>query len=186
MSKKIIILNGSPRKNGNTSALIDSFIKGAEESGNNVVRFNLQEMDVRPCIGCLNGGKGKDKNSPCTLKDDMDKIYPAFTDADVLVLASPLYYWSFSAQLKMAIDRLFAVTEANNMNTPYKECVMLIAAEEDSENNFAPVIDYYRTIVKNLAWDDRGIILAGGVYRLGDITGKPSLDKARELGASIK
>lgn len=141
-------------------------------------------MNIRPCIGCLKGGQ--DKQSPCVQKDDMDKIYAAYWQADVLVLASPLYYWSFSAQLKAAIDRIFAVTEANNHQTPFKQCVMLIAAEDDSSENFAPMKAYYHSLLSNLGWQDAGQVLAGGVLEVGDIKGKPCLEEAEKLGAAIK
>ncbi|MEI0518198.1 flavodoxin family protein [Brachyspira murdochii] len=118
--KKILILNGSPRINGNTAALIEEFIKGAKLNGNDIIKFDLDKMNIHGCKGCLKGGK--DKESPCTQKDDMLKIYPHYKEADILVLASPMYYWAFSAQLKTAIDRLFAVTEIDsNYKTPYKE-----------------------------------------------------------------
>ena len=183
MGKRIIILNGSPRKNGNTSGLIDAFCEGAVKSGNTVTRFDIQWMDIKPCLGCLKGGSGK--SGLCTQNDDMDKIYPVYKEADVIVFASPLYYWSFSAQLITALNRLFAVTEANDMKTPVLECAMLIAAEEDSKENFAPITDYYKTLVKNLGWKDIGMILAGGVNEIGDIAGKPVLEEAKNLGLSI-
>lgn len=117
--KKILILNGSPRLNGNTFSLIEEFTKGAKLNGNDVIRFDLDRMDIHCCKGCLKGGKNPD--SPCSQKDDMLKIYPYYKETDILVLASPMYYWSFSAQLKIAIDRLFAVTEIDpNYKTPYK------------------------------------------------------------------
>ena len=84
MSKKICILNGSPRPNGNTKALITSFTKGAEDAGNEVVYFDLQKMNIHGCLGCCRGGK--DPASPCVQKDDMEKIYPAYRAADVVVL----------------------------------------------------------------------------------------------------
>ena len=96
MSKKICILNGSPRPNGNTKALITHFIKGAEASGNEVICFDLQKMNIHGCSGCCNGGK--DTASPCVQKDDMQKIYPTYKDADIVVLASPMYYWGISGQ----------------------------------------------------------------------------------------
>lgn len=109
MGRKIVVLNGSPRAKGNTAALIDSFTKRAEEAGNTVTAFVPQKMNITPCIGCYVGGK--DPNNPCVQKDDMDTIYPAFNEADVVVFASPLYYGAICDQLKCALDRLFAVTE---------------------------------------------------------------------------
>lgn len=183
MSKKIMILNGSPRKNGNTAALLDQFTQGAKEAGHTVTRFDLQELSAKPCIGCLQGGKGN--NKPCSQKDDMDKIYPVYEEADLIVLASPLYYWSFSAQLKAAIDRLFAVTEATG-KMPEKDCMMVIAAEGNSPSNYAPMVTYYETLMQHLGWNDKGQLFAGKVYAVGDIDGKPELEEARKLGASIQ
>ena len=92
MSKNIIILNGSPRKSGNTSALTAAFARGAEEAGNKVTEFHLSSMKINGCIGCWQGGK--DPEHPCSQRDDMEQIYPAYREADIVVLASPLYYWS--------------------------------------------------------------------------------------------
>lgn len=181
MSKKIVILNGSPRTNGNTSVLIDSFTAGAEKNGNTVIRFDLQKMNIHPCLGCCNGGK--DKGSPCVQKDDMDKIYPEYMDADVIVLASPLYYWSVSSQLKCAFDRLFAVAELDqNYRNPKKESVLLMAAEG---NGFEETTYWYDGIVKHLGWKDLGKVLAGGVMNVGDISNKAVLHEADALGQTI-
>ena len=107
MRKKIIILNGSPRKTGNTTALTAEFQKGVKEAGNTVTEFFLDDMNINGCKGCFGGGKNPD--SPCVQKDDMGKIYPVYKEADIVVLATPLYYWTTSEQLKTAFDRLFAV-----------------------------------------------------------------------------
>ncbi len=183
MKKKILILNGSPRKNGNTAALIDRFIDGAQKVGHDITRFNIQQMNIHPCIGCLKGGK--DPNSPCTQKDDMDKIYKAFKECDLVVLASPMYYWSFTAQLKAVLDRLFAVAEEFKA-MPKKDCMMIIAAEDDSESNKAPLFSYYGLLMNALNWNDKGSLIAGGVYEVGDITGKPTLDEAYRMGIEYK
>lgn len=151
MNKKIIILNGSPRANGNTKKLIEQFTAGAEIAGNNVTCFNLQQMNIHGCLGCCNGGKNPE--SPCVQKDDMQKIYPAYQSADVIVLASPMYYWGISGQLKCAFDRLFAVAELTpNYSNPKKECILLMAAEGNSESNFAPVKAFYEGLTSCLGW----------------------------------
>lgn len=184
MSKKILILNGSPRPKGNTAVLIDAFVNGAESAGHAVTRFDLQRMDIHPCLGCFGGGK--DSGSPCVQKDAMNEIYPVYREADIVVFASPMYYWSVTAQLKTALDRLFAVTECDpEYRTPEKECILLMPAEEDSAENFEPVVRYYQSLLKNLGWKNRGMVLAGGVMQVGDIAGKPVLTVAETLGRSI-
>lgn len=181
MNKKIVILNGSPRKSGNTSALTEQFAKGAEEAGNSVTEFFLDEMNINGCKGCFGGGKNPE--SPCAQKDDMDKIYPVYKEADIVVLATPLYYWTISGQLKTAFDRLFAVAECDpNYRNPKKESVLIMAAEgygfEESEY-------WYGRLEKHLGWKSLGKVLCGGVMNVGDIKDKKELQDAYELGKAI-
>lgn len=181
MSKKIVILNGSPRKAGNTSALTAEFKRGAEEAGNSVTEFFLGGMDIHGCKGCLGGGKNPD--SPCVQKDDMDKIYPVYKEADIVVLASPLYYWNISGQLKTTFDRLFAVAECDpDYANPKKECALIMAAEG---HEFDEVLYWYEHIEKHLDWHSIGKVLCGGVMAVGDISGRAELQEAYNLGNSI-
>ena len=90
MQKKIVILNGSPRKNGNTANLIKAFTEGAQSAGHSVTEFFLDGMTIHGCKGCFGGNSNK--VCPCVQKDDMARIYPAVKECDVIVLASPLYY----------------------------------------------------------------------------------------------
>ena len=181
MAKRIVVLNGSPRRNGNTSRLIEAFTEGAESTGNTVQVFFLQGMDIHGCRGCFGGGK--DPEHPCVQRDGMDEVYPAYREADVVVLASPLYYWNLSGQLRTAFDRLFAVAECDpNYTNPRKECILLMAAEGD---DFAEVENYYDRLMGHMGWTDRGKVLCGGVLKAGDIEGHGDLDEARSLGASI-
>ena len=182
MGKKIIVLNGSPRKNGNTSALVKAFRDGAESAGHSVTEFWLGGMKINGCRGCCAGGKNPE--SPCVQKDDMEQIYPAYKEADVVVLASPLYYWTISGQLKCAFDRLFAVAECDpNYTNPRKESALLMAAEG---NGFEETVYWYDRLMGHIGWKDWGKVLCGGVMAVGDIEGKPELEEARKLGASIK
>lgn len=182
MMKKIIILNGSPRKSGNTAALTAAFTKGAEAAGNTVTEFFLGGMNINGCKGCFGGGK--DCNSPCVQKDDMDIIYSVYKEADIVVLASPLYYWTISGQLKTAFDRLFAVAECDsNYRNPQKNSILIMAAEgygfEESEY-------WYDRLDQHIGWKNLGKVLCGGVMAIGDIEGNEKLEEAHKLGASIK
>lgn len=179
--KNIVVLNGSPRMNGNTSALVKEFIRGAEEAGNKVTRIDLQKLDIHPCLGCCNGGK--DPESPCVQKDGMLEVYPAYKAADVVCLASPLYYWNVSGQLKTAFDRLFAVAECDaNLSNPIKESVLLMAAEG---HEFEEAEHWYDRLMGHLGWSSLGKVLCGGVFEAGDIEGNEKLREAYELGRSI-
>ncbi|HIY08312.1 MAG TPA: flavodoxin family protein [Firmicutes bacterium] len=181
MGKTILILNGSPRKNGNTSALVEAFARGAEEGGSKVVPVFLGDMTIHGCKGCFGGGKNPD--SPCVQKDDMEKLYPVYRQADVVVLASPLYYWSISGQLKTAFDRLFAVAECDpGYRNPPKESVLLMAAEG---HGFEESLYWYDRLEQHIGWKSLGKVLCGGVMAVGDIQGRPELEEAYRLGRSI-
>lgn len=183
MSRKIVILNGSPRKNGNTSELARSFTEGAESAGHTVHEFFLDRMNIHGCRGCCRGNNSKP--CPCVQKDDMTEIYPAVREADVVVLASPLYYWTVSAQLKTAIDRLFALEEGgeNQLRGNGKAGILLMAAEGSA---FEDSLLYFNHLMEHLRWQNLGHVLAGGNFAVGDIAGKPSLQEAHDLGASIQ
>ena len=181
MGKTILILNGSPRKNGNTSALVEAFARGAEEGGSKVVPVLLGDMTIHGCKGCFGGGKNPD--SPCVQKDDMEKLYPVYRQADVVVLASPLYYWSISGQLKTAFDRLFAVAECDpGYRNPPKESVLLMAAEG---HGFEESLYWYDRLEQHIGWKSLGKVLCGGVMAVGDIQGRPELEEAYRLGRSV-
>lgn len=185
MSKRILILNGSPRPNGNTAALVERFAAGARAAGGEVTVFDVAQMNIHGCLGCCHGGK--DPASPCVQKDDMGKIYPIYRSADAVVLASPMYYWGISGQLKCAFDRLFAVAECTpDYANPVKDCALLMAAEGDTEANFAPVRAFYDGLVAHLGWRNLGIVYAGGNMAVGSILGKPDqLSAAEALGRTI-
>lgn len=183
MSKKIVILNGSPRKNGNTTALTKAFTEGAESAGNTVAEFFLDSMDIHGCKGCFGGHSSKE--CPCVQKDDMNKIYPAVRDCDVVVLASPLYYWNMSGQIRTAFDRLFALEEGdgNLLRGNNRASALLMAAEG---YGFEDAVLYYNHLMEHLKWKNLGNVLAGGNENVGDIEGKPEIQKAYELGKSIQ
>ena len=183
MSKKIVILNGSPRKAGNTSALVKAFTEGAEDAGNTVVEFFLDGMDIHGCKGCFGGHSSRE--CPCVQKDDMDQIYPAVKTSDVVVLASPLYYWMMSGQLRTALDRLFALEEGdgNLLRGNGKSSALLMVAEG---HGFDDALLYYDHLMEHLRWKNLGCVLAGGNMKVGDIKGKKEIEQAYALGKSIE
>lgn len=100
--KKILVINGAPRRKGSTASLINSFIEGAESTENEVKELYVQNMDIRGCLACeacaRNGGT-------CVQKDDMEQVNESFIWADVVVLASPMFWGIITGQLKTVIDR---------------------------------------------------------------------------------
>lgn len=182
MARKVVILNGSPRKNGNTSALVKAFTEGAESAGHTVTEFFLDGMDLHGCKGCFGGHSGRE--CPCVQRDGMAEIYPAVRESDVVVLASPLYYWTISGQLKTALDRLFALEEGdgNLLRGHGRSSALLMAAEG---HGFEDAVLYYDHLMEHLRWKNMGKVLCGGVMDIGDIAGKQELEDARALGKSI-
>ena len=169
MNKKIIVLNGAARKNGNTAKLIDAFADGAKAAGNQVNIFYLDGMEIHSCKGCLKAGR--DSKSPCSQKDDMDKIYAEFENADVVVFASPLYFWTITGTLKTAADRLYAELECLGYGKFPKKSVLLMTADG---GDYSQAVTWYRTYERNLRWKN-----------LGEVLGKGKTKEAYKLGASI-
>ena len=169
MNKKIIILNGAARKNGNTAKLVDAFTDGAASVGNQVKTFYLDEMDIHSCKGCLRAGR--DSKSPCSQKDDMDQIYAEFEHSDVVVFASPVYFWTITGPLKTAADRLYAELECLGYSGFPKQSVLLMTADG---GDYSQAVTWYRTYERNLGWRN-----------LGEVLGKGKAKEAYSLGASI-
>ncbi len=116
MKIKIIVLNGSPRPNGNTVKMVDAFVKGANEAGNHVEVVNVCRKSIAGCLACeYCHQKGSDHERQCVQKDDMQEVYPLLDDAEMIVLASPIYYHSFPGQLQCAINRIYALDKPKHL-----------------------------------------------------------------------
>ena len=156
MMKNILVVVGAGNKNGNTNLLCDSFIQGAKDANHHVTKINLDGriMGCRGCGACqINGGS-------CVIQDDMQEYYPMFAKADIIVLVSPLYFWSISGRLKSWIDRLYAISI--NDEYPYRDSMLLRTAGSDHFYAFEQAVSFYRFFTRALGWKDRGMVLAGG------------------------
>lgn len=175
---KILVLTGSPRKNGNSNTLADNFIKGAAEAGHEIVRFDAAQKNVHPCIACNNCGM----NGPCVFKDDFEFVRQHIVDADMVVFATPMYYFGFSAQLKTVIDRFYAVN--GQIHRP-KKAVLLMTYANTAAEEAEPIKKHYDILLNYLGWKDAGQIIAPGVWPAGAINGTEYPKQAYELGKSI-
>ena len=117
---KILVITGSPRKNGNSNTLAEHFIRGAEEAGHNVVRFDAAFKEVHPCIGCNQCGM----NGECVFKDDFEFVRKHILDAGMVVFATPMYYFGISAQIKAVIDRFYGIN--GSIHVPKKAALPII------------------------------------------------------------
>lgn len=104
---KILVLNGSPRVKGNTAGFVAAFKEGAESSGHEVTVFPVAKMKISGCCGC-NTCHSEKNSGKCCHDDDMQEIYPYIDSADLIVFASPVYYWSFTGQMQSAISRFYS------------------------------------------------------------------------------
>lgn len=178
MSKKLLILSGSPRKGGNSDLLCDEFAKGAEKAGHSVEKLRIAEMNISYCRACY-ACKANDK---CIIQDDMSKILEKMIEADVLVLASPVYFYSVSAQLKALIDRTVARwTEVKNKEFYY----IITAADEEkaSAKSTLGCLRGYADCVEGAV--EKAVIYGMGVYEKGEIKNHPAMLEAYEAGKNL-
>ncbi len=179
MSKKVLIVSSSQRKHGNSETLADAFANGAREAGHSVETVRLREKQMgfcRGCLACLKLGR-------CVIQDDAVEIAAKMHDADVLVFATPVYYYSVCGQLKTMLDRanpLFGSDYA------FTEAYLLATAAENGRSTF----DGAKKAMQG--WVDcfsrctlAGTVFAGGVNGVGDIAGHPALEQARQMGMGI-
>ncbi len=174
MGKKILAVVSSPRKGGNSEMLVDRFIEGAKESGHTVEKICLREKKIAPCIACeaclRNGGT-------CVQKDDMADILQKIIDADTIVLSTPVYYYSVSAQLKVMIDR----TLAGGGKMKGKE-FYFIATAADGKNAMECTMNDMQGFVKCIPGSTVRGKVYGSAFGVGEIKGKPAMDEAYECG----
>lgn len=176
----IIILAGSERKDGNTAMLVDAFKKGAAKK-NKVEVISVRSHDINPCIGC-NSCFTRPGNI-CFQQDDMQMVYEKLKTTDVLVIASPVYFYGISAQLKAIIDRLH--TSMRNEFSIKKLALILVGAATLPEM-FDSIKVQYRLVLNFFHLEDAGMVLVQGAKDVGDVKNTDGLDRAYKLGLSIE
>lgn len=183
MGKNILVLTGSPRKGGNSDTLADAFIEGARSKGHDAARFETAVKTVQGCRAC---NACWSKGDACIFDDGFRELAPLLVKADVLVLATPLYFYGFASQIKAAIDKFYSFMVPHaKQKLKLKEAVLLMTAEEDRQEAFAGSVGTYKSICEYLELADRGMITVQGVNAKGEIAGNASLEQARALGASM-
>ncbi len=183
MKKNVLVLTGSPRRNGNSEKMADAFIRGAVAAGHEVHKFNAGANKIGGCKACK---KCWSKGEPCIYRDDFDQLTPLLEEAEILVLASPLYWFTLSAQILAPINRFYAY-QSDNCQRPLKireSCLLVCGADEDMQI-FDGTIATYKSIVTYMKWKDRGILVVPKVQDKGDIDETEALDKAKALGRSL-
>ena len=176
MPKNILILSTSPRKKGNSAALAEAFAEGAREAGNTVELLTLCDKKLDFCRGCL----ACQKTGRCVIDDDVRDLLPKIHDADVLVFATPIYYYEMSGQMKTLIDRINPLYDTDYRFT---EVYLLSSAAEDEDGVDARAVTGLGGFIDCFPRAHfAGSVFAGGVTAPGDIAGHPALARAREMG----
>lgn len=177
-SMNILLLTGSPRKNGNSAILAAQFSRGAEEAGHTVARFDAAFKNVHPCTACNACGM----DGPCVFQDDFLFVREHIIPADVVAFATPLYYFGFSSQLKAVIDRFYAI---NGRIHAAKKAVLLMTYADNAARKERPLLAHYEMLLDYLGWSDAGRVIAPGVWPAGAVNGTPFPQQAYALGKSL-
>ena len=181
MAKKIVVLTGSPRKNGNSNAMAAAFVEAATGLGHTVVRFDAAELRIggrRACETCYRTGKA------CTFDDDFNTIAPKIEEADAVVFASPVYWWGFTAQLKAVVDKLYSLYRAKE-DFSGKTCALIACAADDDATVFDGMNFAYDRTVELLGWRTVGRVAISNVAGAGDIRHTDGASRAAALAGKF-
>jgi multimeric flavodoxin WrbA len=179
MKKIVLVLSSSPRRGGNSDLLCDQFVNGANEAGHHAEKIFLKDKKINYCTGCgtcLNGKK------PCPQKDDMAEILVKMIGADVIVMATPVYFYTMCGQMKTLIDRCCSrYTEITN-----KELYFIVTAADARKQAMERTLEEFRGFMSCLdGAKEKGVIYGVGAWNIGDIKGKPAMEEAFEAGNRI-
>ena len=181
MSKKVVVITGSPRKDGNSFAMSEAFIQAVKEKGHTVVRFDAAMMNIGGCHACETCFK---TGKACSFDDDFNIIASHILEADAVVFTMPVYWYSIPAQIKCVIDKLFSFCVAGK-DIAGKKCGLIACCEE----NDMSVLDGVRIPVERsvalLKWDMAGEVLIPGVLNVGDIEKTNGCEKAKQLADTL-
>ncbi|MDE7439121.1 MAG: flavodoxin family protein [Clostridia bacterium] len=181
MGKKIVVITGSPRKGGNSFAMTDAFINAAKAKGHTVTRFDAAMQKVGGCHACETCFK---TGKACSFDDDFNIIAPEIEKADAVVFTTPVYWYSFPAQIKGLFDRLFSFCVAGK-DIAGKECALITCCEEDDMSVMDGVRIPYERSIALLKWKSIGEVLVPGVFHVGDIDKTDGCKKAAALADKL-
>lgn len=176
---RILVLQGSPNTNGSTSLLVGEFARGAREASHNVDVVDVATLDIAPCTGCVACGY----EGPCAQSDDMDTLRAKILSSDMLVFATPLYYYGMTAQLKTVIDR-FCSANSSITGKRLRSALLTVAWNADSWT-FDALETHYDTLVRYLSLRDCGRVLGRGCGSPAMTRRTRYLEEAYRLGRSL-
>ena len=180
MSKKVLVLSSSPRRRGNSDLLCDQFVEGAQEAGNQAEKNSLKDKKINYCTGC--GTCINNKGKSCPQKDDMPEVLEKMVTADVIVMATPVYFYSIWAQMKTLIDRTCSrYTEIRD-----KEFYFILTAADNNKQAMARTLEDFRGFAICLdGAKEKGIVYGTGAWNIGDIQTSAAMQQAFEMGKAV-
>lgn len=179
MSKKVLVISTSPRKGGNSDTLADALLEGARAAGHAVEKVTLCDKTIEFCKGCLTCVK----TQRCVIRDDANGIVQKMQEADVLVFATPIYYYGLCGQMKTLLDRSNPLYSADYR---FRDVYLLAtAAEEAAHTVDGAVTGLNGWVVCFEKARLAGTVFAGGVTAVGEIQSHPALEQARALGRQL-
>jgi multimeric flavodoxin WrbA len=186
--KDVVIIFGSPRKDGNTHILVDEARKGLTDAGIHSEVFYLNGMNIKGCQACYYCKRNN--VSECALKDDMQKIYEAIKDADGIIVASPIYFGGVTAQTKAWLDRLFPFINMNvgSLMPKGKKAAFIFTQNQPGQELFASQIDLFKMMVDFIGFEIKGTLLACNLdkgYKPMVSENKEIMARAHDLGREL-
>lgn len=179
MSKQVLIISSSPRKGGNSDTLCDQFLKGAAEAGNRVEKIRLADLKIDYCSACY----ACKTTGRCVKRDDMEQIIEKMRDADVIVLATPVYFYTMCAQMKTMIDRTLGGAQTPELEN--KE-FYLIATAADGKAALERTVDGLCGYLECLPGaKEMGVVYGAGVWKIGDVQKNAAFDEAYQMGQNV-
>lgn len=178
MKKNILVIVGSPRKGGNSDMLCDRMIEGAQSAGHNTEKIYIKDKKIGYCTGCGNCYSKR----ICSQKDDMTEVLEKMIAADVIVMATPVYFYSLNGQMKTLIDRCCArYTEISG-----KDFCFIMTAADGNKRSMERTLESFRGFTDCLdGAKEKGVIYGTGVWQKGDVIGKTVMDEAYRMGTSL-
>lgn len=178
--KKVLMISGSPRVHGNSGLLCDEFGRGAEEAGHEVEKILVSRKKIAGCLGC---GACTRNGGICVQKDDMAEVREKMVAADVIVLASPIYYYTMSAQLKAVLDRCYAFGHTELVGKTFYYLISCAAPEEHYTETMVAALRGFVSCAPESK--EGGMVLALGTNEAGEVRTMEAMKQAFELGKSI-
>lgn len=181
MGKRVLVLTGSPRENGNSEMLADAFIEGVGEAGHEAVKRRAARLSIKGCTAC---NACYSKGRPCVFDDDFNALAAVLEQSDGIALVTPLYWYTFSSQIKLAIDKFHYVSCAKR-EWRIRECGLIVCGADKAARSYEGIQQTFDSIAAYAKWTKKGVVVVPGVLEKGAVAGTDGLDLARAFGKAF-